>query len=172
MLNTILKNKPWIIVAVFGAAGLAGLSVPLINVAVDKPVAVPPQELAGKTQAFALASPLLQTSCLPCHSARTTLPWYAQLPIAKQMIAANMAQGLNEFNLEERLYTEGKAPSAHTLEEIEDVLTKGEMPPLEYTAAHWNAFITPAKKQIVLDWILEERAALSKSPALTSGVAP
>jgi cytochrome c peroxidase len=171
MFKTILRSNPWIIVAVIGAAGLAGLSVPLINVAVDKPVAVTPQELIGKTAAFTLASPLLQTSCLPCHSARTTLPWYAQLPVAKQIISANMAQGLNEFNMEERLYTAGQAPSAHTLEEIEEVLAEGEMPPLEYTAAHWKALITPDKKRIILEWIRSEREATTGSAANANGVA-
>jgi cytochrome c peroxidase len=171
MLDTLLKNKPWVIAAAV-VAGLAGLSVPVINLVVDKPVAVTPQELTGKTTAFALASPILQTSCLPCHSSRTTLPWYAQLPVAKDIIAADMAEGLDEFNMEERLYTVSKVPSAYTLEKIEDVLKDGDMPPLKYTAAHWNAFITPSKKRVILDWVREERAALVGSASATGAVAP
>ena len=158
MLNTILKNKQWVIAAAV-AALLAGLSIPIINLVVDKPVAVTPQELTGKTPAFSLASPILQTSCLPCHSARTTLPWYAQLPVAKQIIAADMAEGLEEFNMEQRLFTAGKKPSARTLAKMEEVLNEGEMPPLKYTAAHWNAVLTPNKEQFILDWILSEYTA-------------
>lgn len=160
MFETILVHKRWIN-AVIALVGLAGLSVPAINLMLDKPIAITPEELTGKTPAFTLATPLLQTSCLPCHSSRTTLPWYAQWSVAKEIIIADMTEALDIFNMDERLYTACKAPSARTLAKIEEVLNENRMPPLRYAAAHWNGFITPAKKQVIRRWIGEERAAAS-----------
>lgn len=164
-------HKPWV-VAVIVFAGLAGLSVPVINLVVDKTITATPEELRGKTPAFNLAAPVLQTSCLPCHSSRTTLPWYAQWPVAKGIIVADMTEALDLFDMEERLYNPGKTPSARTLAKIEEVVNNNRMPPLRYTAAHWNAFMSSSKKQLILDWIGEERgAAVKRAPSSDIGTA-
>lgn len=161
MFETMLVHKRWVVAAIV-FVGLAGLCVPVINLVVDKPIPVTPEELMGKTPAFVLATPVLQTSCMPCHSARTILPWYAHWPVAKGIISADMSEAVELFDMEERLYTSGKAPSARTLAKIEEVIDNNRMPPLRYTAAHWNAFMSSTKKQLILQWIGEERGAAVK----------
>lgn len=158
MFKTIRSHKRGVL-AVIAFAGLAGLSVPVINLVADTPITATPEQLTGKTPAFILATPVLQTSCLPCHSSRTTLPWYAQWSVARDIIVADVTEAVDLFDMEERLYSAGKAPSARTLAKIEEVINNNRMPPLRFTVAHWNAFMSSTKKQVILRWIGEERGA-------------
>ncbi|MFN8614476.1 MAG: cytochrome c peroxidase [Vampirovibrionales bacterium] len=160
------------LIGLVGLGGFAAISLPLINGVVDAPIAVVPTELAGKTTAFASASPIIQTSCLPCHSSRTVLPWYAQFPVAKQLIRADIQQAQAAINLEEALYTPHQAPNAETLTQVEEVIRHNEMPPLKYAAMHWRSWITPEKKKILLAWIQAERQAGQSGRDSLEAVAP
>ena len=75
---------------------LIALLFPLINLFVDKPVEIAPEALEGKTPLFQKAAPVIQESCLTCHSSHTQLPWYASLPIAKQIISNNIEEAREE----------------------------------------------------------------------------
>ncbi len=143
---------------VVGLALLVGVSLPLLNVLVDAPIPIHPEQLRGKTPAFAKASPVFQSSCLPCHSSTPQRPWYARLPVATQLIEADIATALACFNMEERLYTPELAPDSLTLANLDFVLQTGHMPPLRYTALHWRAWLTEDKKSAIRTWIAEERA--------------
>ena len=88
---------------------------PLINLFVDKPVVMAPETLTGKSVLFQQAAPAIQESCLVCHSLKTQSPWYASLPIAKQIVGNNIREAREELDLEKELFTPNQAPAKKTL---------------------------------------------------------
>lgn len=145
-------------VSVIGVVGFLGaLSVPLINLSVP-PIQIQPEALTGKTKSFQEASLIFQNSCLDCHSAKTRIPWYADLPVARTIITQDIMQAQSLFNMTNKLYQPGQVPSQNTLAKIEYVTQGGHMPPLKYAALHWKAVMTDDKKAVIQQWIHDERA--------------
>ena len=134
------------------------LTFPLINLFVDKPVVMVPETLNGKSALFQRAAPVIQESCLVCHSLKTQMPWYASLPIAKQIVGNNIREARKELDLEKELFTPNQAPTKKTLVKIKSQIREGEMPPLEYQAMHWKAILSAKEKQAILDWIQEQQS--------------
>lgn len=132
---------------------------PLINLVVDKPVVIAPEKMQGRSPAFLKASSVIQESCLTCHSSHPQLPWYASLPIAKQIISHNIEEAREEVDLEKALFTPGKLPSPKLLKHIQSEIEEGAMPPIEYKAMHWKSFLSAKEKQAIFDWIAEQQAA-------------
>lgn len=144
---------------IFAALILIVLAMPLINLVIDKPIMIPAQLLAGKSQVFKNASKVMQSSCLNCHSSRTIWPWYAGLPLAGKIIQRDVKDGREEINLERELYVSDQKPSAETLKRIQHEIETDAMPPLEYKALHWKAFLNSKEKAVLLKWIDAERQA-------------
>ncbi len=146
--------KKIIVLAFFGL--MAWIAMGVINLRVDRPIPVSEESLRGKAASFAKVAPIIQTNCLPCHSERAQLPWYAQLPPAKQIIQHDIKEGLEEFNFDHELFTEGKKPSTKVLKHIRSEIEEGAMPPLKYLALHWGAFLNAEKKADIYKWIDDE----------------
>lgn len=138
---------------------IAVVALAMINRAADQPIVMPPETLSGKTPLFQKAAPIIQESCLVCHSSQAQIPWYGLLPIAKQLIQHNIEEGREEINLERALFTPGIAPSAKALRHIQEEVEKRKMPPVEYAALHWNAFLSAGEKQVLYDWIKEQQGS-------------
>ena len=133
------------------------LSIPGINLLVDKPVVMLPETWSGKVASFQKAAPIIQQACLSCHSAKAKLPWYAVLPGAKQLIRNNCDDGLEKLNMENALFSAGNAPNKKVLARIKKEIESDEMPPWEYQAAHWKAILSGKQKQTIYDWIRDEQ---------------
>lgn len=153
--------------AVLFAAAALFLIVGVSNQFLDRPIEMPADAQLGKTPSFAKARKVLEADCLACHSSKTVLPWYGKLPLAKQLIEADIENAMHEMDLEKRLFTPGAKPSAHTLKEIRKEIVKDSMPPAIYKVVHWRSLLSPADKTAILDWVDEELAAAAQAPAST-----
>lgn len=111
----------------------------------------------GKTESFKKAHEVFQVSCLPCHSSRQPLAWHARLPVLSSLKKKEFREALNGINLDETVYVAGLTPSLETLDEIEAVIQKEEMPPFDYVVTHWKARLSKKEKWAILDWIRDER---------------
>lgn len=129
---------------------------------IDKPIEVDPVTWEGKTPLFRQAAPIIQESCLNCHSSMTQKPWYAGLPGVKQLIEHDIHEAREDADLEAELFTKGKAPSKKVLMQIESEIEDSKMPPLKYSVLHWNAFISSQEKKVLLDWVQEQQRALDE----------
>ncbi len=138
---------------------IAVVALAMINRVTDQPITMPAETFSGKSPLFEKAAPIIQESCLVCHSSQAQIPWYGSLPFAKQLIQRNIEEGREEINLERALFTPGVAPSAKALRHIQEEVEKGKMPPIEYAALHWNAFLSAGEKQVLYDWIKEQGSA-------------
>lgn len=104
---------------------------------------------------------LNERGCSYCHLSGTKLPFYASLPIAKQLMTTDVADGTSYFYLtevEKSLKNNTPAPQAD-LAKIEAVMLDQSMPPMLYKTMHWSGFISQSERDEVLDWIKSQRLA-------------
>lgn len=97
--------------------------------------------------------------CLSCHSSDPELPFYAELPVAGKIVMQDIDSGYRAYDMRpfmESLKADGEF-SPVDLAKIEKVVLDDRMPMPKYYLVHWGSSLTPAKRQIVLDWIRKER---------------
>lgn len=109
---------------------------------------------------------MAEARCDYCHAKGTSLPFYFNLPVAKQIMQRDLTQGLRHFRIEPVFdaMQQGKAPTQEQLSRIEEVIRQNRMPPMQYLALHWHAHLSEAQRQTVLDWINTTRAKNWASP--------
>ena len=130
-----------ILLALAGAFGLAQL-VPL-------PRPNPPIE--QDVDAPAAAHAVLERSCYDCHSHATRWPWYAWVAPASWLLVRDVTEGREHLNFSTwGRYDEEER--AENLQEIAEMLEKGEMPPWFYLPLHPDARLSPADLAAVRAW--------------------
>jgi cytochrome c peroxidase len=78
---------------------------------------------------------LTRARCDYCHAQGTALPFYADLPVAHQLMQRDLTQGLRHFRVEAVLKAlqDGTPPPQEDLARIEWVTRQSRMPPSPYT---------------------------------------
>ncbi len=147
---------------------LAGLVFPLYNLMVPlAPTALAKVKTGDSVTDRALA--VLEQKCAICHT-RTdvTLPFYAMLPIAKQLTRYDIQVGTRHVSFSrEFMPEEADMPvSEATLAKVEYVVADGSMPPMRYLIMHWNHFLTAEDKEALLAWTRKTRAEKHASAGL------
>ena len=100
--------------------------------------------------------------CLSCHSADPELPFYASLPLAGDIVKADIDSGYRSFDMTkfmEQLKADEEVNPVE-LAKVEKVVIDDRMPMPKYYLVHWGSSLTPAKREIVLEWVSEMRARL------------
>jgi len=119
----------------------------------------------GSSQSFAVATKILQNKCVDCHSpGLTRMPIYAQLPIAKQLMASDIKNASARLMLSKSIYSGEETLSPLMLARMEGAIRSNSMPPHLYLSMHWAGRLKADEKQSLLNWIAEERekSALSQ----------
>ena len=100
--------------------------------------------------------------CLSCHSADPKVPFYAKMPVAGKIVMKDIDSGYRAYDIKpvmEALKT-GAQVGAVDLAKIEKVVLDDRMPMPKYYLVHWGSSLTSAKRNIVLDWVRNERIAM------------
>ena len=97
---------------------------------------------------------LAKRACFDCHSNETRWPWYASVAPASWIIRDHVSEGRRKLNFS--TWPGG----VREVDEIGEVLSKGEMPLWDYALLHPEARLTP-----------QEMDALTKGLAATLGTA-
>ncbi|MCB0007971.1 MAG: heme-binding domain-containing protein [Anaerolineales bacterium] len=85
---------------------------------------------------------LAKTACFDCHSNETDWsPWYASVAPSSWLVQHDVEEGRQHLNFSE--WNDGGRP--RELDELWEVLEKGEMPPAVYILQHPEADLTPAQ---------------------------
>ena len=164
-----MNNKTLGRVFVGVAVALAGsqlIPVDTTNPPADGAMAMP----AGET------GQILKAACMDCHSHETVWPWYARVAPVKFLLADHVSEGRSKLNFS----TWGAVtPSrqARKLEEVAELVEKGEMPEGTYTWMHPEARLTDAQRQLIVEWAHAERARIlatdtAAAPAADTTIAP
>lgn len=109
---------------------------------------------------------LTKHGCDYCHTQSAELPFYASLPVAKQLMQYDIKTGSRHFDLNPTLNAlrqDGAVPEVD-LAKMEAVLQSGEMPPLRYKAVHWSGELGDADRQTLLNWIRAQRERFYTRP--------
>ena len=94
---------------------------------------------------------VLVAACFDCHSNETRWPWYAHVAPASWLLADHVAEGRRNLNFSRWPAFDFDAQDL-LLRDIAKEVAEGEMPPSSYTLAHPAARLTPAQRELILDW--------------------
>lgn len=103
---------------------------------------------------------VLVKACYDCHSNETVWPWYSRVAPASWLVAFDVKRGRDELNFSRwnRMTAEKQG---RMLQEIWEVVEKGEMPPAIYTPLHPEARLTAEEKELLRVWTAFPQAAPS-----------
>lgn len=96
-------------------------------------------------------SAILKKACYDCHSNNTRYPWYTNIQPAGLWMQHHVDDGKEELNFNE-FATYKKKRQAHKMEEVAEMVEKGEMPLNSYTWIHKDAILTAAEKELLINW--------------------
>ena len=91
---------------------------------------------------------LFMRTCGDCHSNETIWPWYSRLFPVSLLIANDVTEGRQYFNVSEwgkREYDAGEAT---------EIYQEGEMPPAQYLLLHPEARLSTSEKQELLNGLV------------------
>lgn len=146
-----------------------GIVIILCVIQVVRPDRTNPAVDRGKTlQANAQVPPEVQAiferSCYDCHSNQTKWPWYTNVAPVSWFVADHVKDGREELSFSEwGAYPPKKAD--HKLEEICEMVEKGEMPLESYLILHSGAKLSESDKQSLCNWAKAERARMGVAKA-------
>ena len=95
---------------------------------------------------------ILKTSCFDCHSNNTVYPWYNNFAPVSWWIDDHINEGKKELNFDAWGSYSLKRRN-HKLEEIKELLLKGEMPLESYLWIHNDAKLNESQINTVVDWV-------------------
>ncbi len=104
----------------------------------------------------------MKRSCYGCHSNETVWPWYSNIAPASWMVAYDVRYGRAELNFS----SWGKYTAARRLKKLEEIneeIADGDMPPFYYVyPMHMDARLSAADRRTFKEWIASESAALKQ----------
>ncbi len=103
---------------------------------------------------------ILRTSCYDCHSNNTNYPLYSYIQPARFFMEEHIKDGKKDLNFNE-FGKYSKRKQENKLEAIIKQIKSDEMPLASYTLLHKNAIVTPAQKEVVINWINKTKDSLS-----------
>jgi cytochrome c peroxidase len=114
--------------------------------------------LSEQSDIFRRASAILQEKCVDCHApGMARMPIYAQLPVAKQLMAHHIEMATERMILNKSLFNGDASFSPLLLARIEHVLRNDMMPPGLFLIMHWDGGLSDEERQTLLAWVAEER---------------
>lgn len=105
---------------------------------------------------------IFKAKCMDCHSNETVLPWYASLPIAQQVIGADIEKGRAYFRLPRDFfaYQDLESIPKNVRVRLEHEIKHDAMPPLLYRFGHFDKIISAEEKQMILDFLGVNKVSL------------
>jgi hypothetical protein len=92
---------------------------------------------------------LAKRACFDCHSNEVVWPWYSSIAPASWLVAHDVEEARGYLNFSDWL------PGDADLEDVQEVLQSGAMPPSQYKLMHKAARLTDAERQQLLDGLLK-----------------
>lgn len=138
----------------WAALGLAALAAVIQTVPYGRDHSNPP-EVATPAWDSARTQALFTTACGDCHSNRTRWPWYTNVAPASWLVQRDVEEGRGALNVSDLNATEVE------MDEVEEVIREGEMPPLQYRLIHRGASLDAGERE---DLIAGLRATFAQPP--------
>lgn len=94
---------------------------------------------------------VLATSCYDCHSNNTEYPWYNKIQPVAMYLSSHVEDGKRHLNFSE-FGNYSLKKQKKKLKEVSHEVEDGEMPLSSYTLIHWDAGLSEADKELLIDW--------------------
>ena len=116
----------------------------------------PSKELAPEARVAAI---LESGGCISCHSANPELPFYANIPVAGDMVKTDIEEGYRAFDIEDVMtkLKDGGIPNPVDVAKIEKVSMDKRMPMAKYYLVHWGSQMTDKKAAMIAEWARDYR---------------
>jgi hypothetical protein len=102
---------------------------------------------------------IIKTSCYDCHSNSTRYPWYAEVQPVGWWLAGHIKDARAELNFDE--FAERRPRWQYKkFTEVEEQVSKDEMPLPSYTILHRDAILSPEQKTLLVEWTLAMRDSM------------
>ena len=120
---------------------------------------VPSAELPMNEQVYEIFT---DGGCLSCHSENPELPFYSKFPVIGEVVKADADSGYRAFDMTKFMEAlkAGELVNPVELAKVEKVTLDDRMPMPKYYLVHWGSSLTPAKREIVLNWVAQMRASI------------
>lgn len=97
---------------------------------------------------------LNEGGCISCHSSDPELPFYADIPIAGDLVNEDVMEGYRAFDITPLMsaLSSGAEPNPVDVAKVEKVARDKRMPMAKYYLVHWGSQMTAAKRDIIVMW--------------------
>ena len=104
---------------------------------------------------------LEEGGCLACHSSDAELPFYANFPVAGDLVKKDVSDGYRAFDITPLMaaLSNGAEPNPVDVAKVEKVALDKRMPQAKYFLMHWGSQMTDAKRDIIAMWAQAYRMA-------------
>ena len=121
-------------------------------------ITTPSTEMAPEARVLAIME---EGGCMSCHSANPQLPFYANIPVAGDLVMKDIQEGYRAFDIEDFMtkLQEGGTPSPVDVAKIEKVAQDKRMPMAKYYLVHWGSQMTDEKASVIAEWARDYRTA-------------
>jgi hypothetical protein len=113
-------------------------------------------DISSKYAVPADVKEVLEKACNDCHSNNTVYPWYSNIQPVGWWLQYHVKEGKRELNFSEFATYPAKKQD-HKMEEMIEMVKKGEMPLNSYTWMHTNAKLSEQERQLLVNWAQEIR---------------
>ena len=146
------KIVKWCAVGLLAAAAVMTVVYRAVN-------RVPSSDLPQNEQVYQIFT---AGGCLSCHSADPELPFYAKMPLAGDIVMADIDSGYRAFDMSKFMdaVKVGSDVNPVDLAKVEKVVLDDRMPMPKYYLVHWGSSLTKAERDIVLDWVHGVRTSM------------
>ena len=111
-----------------------------------------------------------QNGCQYCHTKNSEMPFYADVPGAKQLMQRDIDHALRQFNISMLMeQVQHNTPVSQVeLAKLESVLNDHAMPPKQFLLMHWRSDLSKQETNTLLDWVKQERRQYYSDPLVSS----
>jgi cytochrome c peroxidase len=98
---------------------------------------------------------IFKAKCMDCHSNETVMPWYATLPIVKDIIGADIEKGRSYFMLPSEFfaYQDLQSIPKHVVKRLQNEVRHDAMPPILYKFGHFDKIVSADEKKKILEFL-------------------
>ena len=99
--------------------------------------------------------------CISCHSSDPELPFYAQMPVAGDLVQKDVMEGYRAYDITPLVSAleSGSMPNPVDVAKVEKVAMDKSMPLAKYYLMHWGSQMTAAKRDVIISWARSYREA-------------
>jgi cytochrome c551/c552 len=139
------------------------LLIQLVRPARTNPPVDPARTIQALTKMTSEVDAIFKRSCNDCHSYETRWPWYSNVAPVSWLVINDVKQGRRHASLSDWASYDRKR-ALHVLDEMNDEVGEGDMPPWKYIIVHPDAALSDADRSVLLTWAREEKKRLESLP--------